>query len=78
MVAVLALAVPAAAAAQDVPAPVATPPGCVGLVLSGGGARGAAHIGVLKVMEREDLIGDERYATPAARSARRAEVDEIV
>ncbi len=33
---------------------------------------------LLKVMEREDLIGDERYATPAARSARRAEVDEIV
>lgn len=32
---------------------------------------------LLKVMEREDLIGDERYATPAARSARRAEVDEI-
>lgn len=33
---------------------------------------------LLKVMEREDLIGDERYATPAARSAHRAEVDEIV
>jgi NTE family protein len=26
---------------------------CVGLVLGGGGARGAAHIGVLKVLERE-------------------------
>lgn len=55
MVAALALAFPAAAAAQDLPAPAATPPGCVGLVLSGGGARGAAHIGVLKVMEREHI-----------------------
>lgn len=26
---------------------------CIGLVLGGGGARGAAHIGVLKVLERE-------------------------
>jgi len=33
---------------------------------------------LLKVMGREDLIGDERYATPAARTERRAEVDEIV
>lgn len=30
-------------------------PGCVGLVLGGGGARGAAHIGVLKVLERERI-----------------------
>lgn len=28
-------------------------PQCIGLVLGGGGARGAAHIGVLKVLERE-------------------------
>lgn len=28
---------------------------CVGLVLGGGGARGAAHIGVLKVLEREQI-----------------------
>jgi NTE family protein len=28
-------------------------PTCIGLVLGGGGARGAAHIGVLKVLERE-------------------------
>ncbi len=28
-------------------------PRCIGLVLGGGGARGAAHIGVLKVLERE-------------------------
>jgi formyl-CoA transferase len=33
---------------------------------------------LLKVMGRDDLVGDERYATPAARSERRAEVDEIV
>ena len=32
----------------------------------------------LKVMGREDLIGDERYSTPAARVERRAEVDELV
>ncbi len=30
----------------------------VGLVLSGGGARGAAHIGVLKVLEKEHIIVD--------------------
>ena len=33
---------------------------------------------LLKVMGREDLIGDKRYDTPAARSERRGEVDEIV
>jgi NTE family protein len=31
----------------------AAAPRCIGLVLGGGGARGAAHIGVLKVLERE-------------------------
>lgn len=30
-------------------------PGGIGLVLGGGGARGAAHIGVLKVLERERI-----------------------
>lgn len=30
-------------------------PGCIGLVLGGGGARGAAHIGVLEVLEREHI-----------------------
>ena len=30
----------------------------MGLVLSGGGARGLAHIGVLKVLERENIIFD--------------------
>ncbi|MET0232667.1 MAG: patatin-like phospholipase family protein [Rhodanobacteraceae bacterium] len=33
--------------------PAATP--CIGLVLGGGGARGAAHIGVLEVLEREHI-----------------------
>ncbi|HET6604022.1 MAG TPA: patatin-like phospholipase family protein [Xanthomonadaceae bacterium] len=45
----VALAVPAAARAQD------DVPGGIGLVLGGGGARGAAHIGVLKVLERERI-----------------------
>lgn len=31
------------------------PPGCIGLVLGGGGARGAAHIGVIQVLEREHI-----------------------
>jgi len=33
---------------------------------------------LLKVMGREDLIGDPRYGTPAARTERREEVDAIV
>lgn len=33
---------------------------------------------LLKVMGREDLIGDPRFETPAARTMHRAEVDEIV
>ena len=33
---------------------------------------------LLEVMGRQDLIGAERYSTPAARNERRAEVDEIV
>jgi NTE family protein len=35
--------------------PLAESPDCVGLVLGGGGARGIAHIGVLKVLERERI-----------------------
>lgn len=38
-----------------VPAQVPGEPPCVGLVLGGGGARGSAHIGVLKVLERERI-----------------------
>lgn len=37
------------------PAPPAADAPCVGLVLGGGGARGAAHVGVLKVLERERI-----------------------
>ncbi|MFM9940827.1 MAG: CaiB/BaiF CoA transferase family protein [Hyphomicrobiaceae bacterium] len=33
---------------------------------------------LLKVMGREDLLGDKRFDTPAARTANRAEVDAIV
>src|SRR5207244_4409906 len=33
---------------------------------------------LLKVMGREDLIGDARYATPEARTERREEVDALV
>jgi NTE family protein len=33
----------------------ATPGERIGLVLGGGGARGAAHIGILKVLEREHI-----------------------
>ena len=33
---------------------------------------------LLKVMGREDLVGDKRYDTPAARTEHRAEVDAIV
>lgn len=42
----------ASAAAQPLPSAEPQRP-CVGLVLGGGGARGAAHIGVLRVLERE-------------------------
>ena len=42
----------AAWAAADL-SPAAAERPCVGLVLGGGGARGAAHIGVLRVLERE-------------------------
>jgi NTE family protein len=40
--------------AAQAPAPSSEPP-CIGLVLGGGGARGSAHIGVLKVLERERI-----------------------
>lgn len=42
-----------APAAQAAAPPMRTP--CIGLVLGGGGARGAAHIGVLEVLEREHI-----------------------
>ncbi|WP_165488594.1 MULTISPECIES: patatin-like phospholipase family protein [Dyella] len=37
------------------PSPAPMPSPCIGLVLGGGGARGAAHIGVLQVLEREHI-----------------------
>ena len=37
------------------PAPVAPPPPRLGLVLSCGGARGLAHVGVIQVLEREKI-----------------------
>src|SRR5512144_41548 len=55
LVAILALAMllPGTAPAE----PVTPAPGgpCIGLVLGGGGARGAAHIGVIEVLEREHI-----------------------
>lgn len=55
--AVLALgSVASPAEAADTPAtPASRGLDCIGLVLGGGGARGAAHIGVLKVLEREHI-----------------------
>ncbi|MDE1999807.1 MAG: patatin-like phospholipase family protein, partial [Burkholderiales bacterium] len=51
---------PALADATPTPAPqpmrVVRPK--IGLVLSGGGARGLAHVGVLKVLERERIPVD--------------------
>lgn len=46
---------PAAATAPGGAAPPAPRKDCIGLVLGGGGARGAAHIGVLEVLEREHI-----------------------
>ena len=46
---VAATAFPGRARADDAPTP------CIGLVLGGGGARGAAHIGVIEVLEREHI-----------------------
>lgn len=43
------------AGAQAQPGGMGADPPCVGLVLGGGGARGIAHVGVLKVLERERI-----------------------
>jgi len=51
----LVLTTPSARAQADAMSP---PPPKIGLVLSGGGARGLAHVGVLKVMERERIPVD--------------------
>ena len=51
----LALVLMAAPVLAAEPPAVPADPACVGLVLGGGGARGAAHVGVLKVLEREHI-----------------------
>jgi len=51
--ALVALLLGAAALASAFAQAQAPQPGRIGLVLSGGGARGLAHVGVLKVLERE-------------------------
>ena len=57
LIALLSLSVCAALPAQTPPASASTHAStpCIGLVLGGGGARGAAHIGVLEVLEREHI-----------------------
>ncbi|MFN9966575.1 MAG: patatin-like phospholipase family protein, partial [Lysobacteraceae bacterium] len=58
---ILLSALPVRASDGPASAPAAAPAGgrtdrpCVGLVLGGGGARGAAHVGVLRVLERERI-----------------------
>ncbi len=52
--ALLLTSLPFVMAAPAKPIPTQQPK-CIGLVLGGGGARGAAHIGVLKVLERERI-----------------------
>ena len=56
--AALALLAAATVSAQQEPAGVSTQRPRIGLVLSGGGARGAAHIGVLKVLEEHRIPVD--------------------
>lgn len=46
-------AAPAVAVVPAAPHPRASDGECIGLVLGGGGARGTAHVGVLKVLEAE-------------------------
>jgi NTE family protein len=55
LIPLVALACGAVVAAEPEDEPATEPPGCIGLVLGGGGARGAAHIGVLRVLERERI-----------------------
>jgi len=38
----------------------------IGLVLSGGGAKGFAHIGVLEIFEKEDLENIEKKLTDSS------------
>ena len=54
----LAAFVASTALAQTADPPATAPRPRIGLVLSGGGARGLAHVGVLKVLEREHIPVD--------------------
>ncbi len=51
----------------------------IGLALGGGGARGLAHIGILKVLQREqipiDVISGHQHGRHRRRDARRREID---
>jgi NTE family protein len=53
LIALLLLCTSLSVSAQSSSAATTTP--CIGVVLGGGGARGAAHIGVLEVLEREHI-----------------------
>jgi NTE family protein len=55
---VFCLGICASSAAQEATPPNESPRPRIGLVLSGGGARGAAHIGVLKVLEENHVPVD--------------------
>jgi NTE family protein len=58
LVSMVAFAIPASAQTASEPqaSPVARPK--IGLVLAGGGAKGAAHVGVLKVLEEMHIPVD--------------------
>lgn len=55
---IVAAPVPVPEPAAEPPAPKVVPPPKIGLVLGGGGARGFAHIGVLRVLEQEKIPVD--------------------
>ena len=97
LLAILAGLLPPALAQTPVPAgtggdnPVASQPRPVtALVLGGGGARGAAHIGVLEVLERERIPVDcvvgtsmgglvaGAYATGMSPAEMRAKLDAVI
>ena len=77
---VMAAAVPASAADPVTPAPLARPR--VALVLSGGGARGFAHIGVLRVLRElhvpvDIVVGTSMGSVVGGAYAAGASVDEL-
>ena len=58
VVSALSCAASPAQPAEPVAAPISQLRPRIGLVLSGGGARGLAHVGVLKLLEREHVPVD--------------------